>query len=253
MCNFLGHKVTRLEFIKLKQIEKELGSLAALNELQLLKSGFTYSNSPILKKSGPNDFEVASAHWEFIPIWVKTMTQVEAARKQGIPWLNARSETLLESKMFKDAALKRRCLVIASHFFEWRHYKPEGAKKDVAYPYIIGVKDTDIFYMAGIYNPFTDKETGETFDSFAIVTTQANELMEKVHNTKKRMPTILTEDLAYEWIMEDINEERIKQIASSQYPSELMYAHTIAKDFKTSAEPCEPFIFEELPNLDFAL
>ncbi len=253
MCNFMGVRVTKLEFIKLKQIEKELGTLAAMKELEKMKSGFAYSNSPIIKAKGKDDIEVISAHWEFIPVWIKTMAQVEAARKQGIPWLNARSETLLESKMFRDAALKRRCLVIASHFFEWRHFKPEGAKKPIAYPYLIGVNDAEIFYMAGIWQPFTDKETGETMDTFAIVTTEANELMEQVHNTKKRMPTILNEDLAWRWIMEDLTEPEIKQIASYQFPSENMFAYSIAKDFKTAEDPLAEFDFAELPELDLAL
>lgn len=253
MCNFMGHWVTRLEYIKLKQIEKALGSIAAMEELHKMKSGFAYSNSPIIKKISDNDIEIVSAHWEFIPVWIKTMAQVEAARKQGIPWLNARSETLLSSKMFRDAALKRRCLVIASHFFEWRHYKPENAKKDIAYPYRIGVNDAEIFYMAGIWQPFTDKETGETMDTFAIVTTKANDMMSLIHNTKKRMPTILTEDLAWEWIMEDLSEERIQQIASYQFPSEEMFAYTIAKDFKTAIDPCVEVEYSELPHLDMAL
>lgn len=253
MCNFYGHRVSRVEFIKLKQIEKQLGTIAALNELQQMRSGFAYGNAPIIKAKGKEDIEIVSAHWEFIPVWIKTMEQVEAARKQGIPWLNARSETLLSSKMFRDAALKRRCLVLASHFFEWRHYKPEGAKKDIAYPYLIGVNDTDNFYMAGIYNPFTDRNTGETFDSFAIVTTKANEIMEQVHNTKKRMPVILNEDLAYEWILGDLDEKRIQEIASYQYPSENMFAYTIAKDFRTAMDPLKPFEYEDLPEIDIAL
>lgn len=253
MCNFMGVRVTRIQFIKLKQIEKELGTLAAMKELEQMKSGFAYSNSPIIKAKGKNDIEVVSAHWEFVPSWIKSMEQLEAARKQGIPWLNARSETLLSSKMFGFAAREQRCLVIASHFFEWRHYKPEDAKKDIAYPYLIGVNDAEIFYMAGIYNPIVNKTTGEITDSFAIVTTKANELMEKVHNTKKRMPTILNEDLAWEWIMEDLTDERIKQIASYQFPSENMYAYSIAKNFKTAADPCAEFEYEELPELDIAL
>jgi len=249
----MGHRVSRLEFIKLKQIEKELGTLAALKELEQMKSGFAYGNSPIIKAKGKDDIEIVSAHWEFIPVWIKSMEQVKEARKQGIPWLNARSETLLSSKMFGDAARKRRCLVIASHFFEWRHYKPEGAKKDIAYPYIIGLNDTEIFYMAGIYNPFIDKDTGETFDSFAIVTTAANHLMSEIHNTKKRMPTILTEDLGYEWLFGDLSEKRIQEIASYKFPSEEMFAYTISKDFKTALDPLKPFEFEDLPELDISL
>jgi len=249
----MGVRVTRIQFIKLKQIEKELGTLAAMKELEIMKDGFRYSNSAIVRKVGMDDIEIVSAHWEFIPIWVKTMEEVKAARKQGIPWLNATAEKLLESKMFRNAALNRRCLVIGSHFFEWRHYKPEGAKKDISYPYLIELNNADYFYMAGIWQPWTDKETGETMDTFAIVTTKANELMEQVHNTKKRMPTILPEDLAWEWIMEDISEERIKQIASYQLPSEEMFAHTIAKDFKSAPDPTTEFEYEELPPLDVAI
>ncbi len=252
MCNFYGTRVTRIEYIKLKQIERELGTLAALDELAKMRNGFEYGNAPVLKKKAANDFEIVMMHWEFIPSWIRTMEQVKLARKQGIPWLNATAERLLESNMFSAAARSRRCLVLASYFFEWRHYKPEGAKKDISYPYVIQVADADYFYMAGIYNPFTDKETGETFDSYAIVTTKANDLMEQVHNTKKRMPTILPEDLAYKWLLEDLSDDEIKSIASYQYPSGEMYAYPIAKDFKTSDHPTKEFKYQKLPELDLS-
>ncbi len=253
MCNFYGHKVSRIELIRLKQIEKELGTIAALNELQVLRSGFEYGNAPILRKSAPNDFEIISAHWEFIPSWITSLEQLQAARKQGIPWLNARSETLLSSKMFRGAALNRRCLVLASHFYEWRHYKPEGAKKEIKYPYAVEVAEADYFYMAGIYNTYQNEDTGIVLNSFAIVTTAANELMQVVHNHKNRMPTILPEDLAWKWIMEDLKEPEIKEIATYQLPSEEMTAYTIRKDFKTALDPLEHFEYEDLPPLDIAI
>lgn len=253
MCNFMGTRVSKIEFIKLKQIEKALGTLAAMNELEILKDGFRYSNSLIVRKLADNDIEIVPAHWEFIPVWVKTMDNVKAARKQGIPWLNATSEKLLESKMFRIAAIKRRCLVLASHFFEWRHYQPDGAKKPISYPYKIEIADTDYFYLAGIWQPWTDKETGETMDTFAIVTTKANELMQEVHNTKKRMPTILTEELAWQWIMPNLTEEQINEIASFQIPYQLMTAHTIQKNFKLAEDPLQEFEYAELPPLHFAL
>jgi putative SOS response-associated peptidase YedK len=254
MCNFMGVNVSKIQFIKLKQIQKELGTLSAMKELEKMKDGFKYSNSAIVKATGDRkDIDIISAHWEFIPDWVTSMRQLEEARKQGIPWLNARSETLLSSRMFRDAAIKRRCLVLVSHFFEWRHYKPEGSKKEIAYPYLIEVNDADYFYMAGIYNSYKNEDTGVVLNSFAIVTTQANELMAEVHNKKKRMPTILPEDLAWEWIMEDLSEERIKEISSYQFPSENMYAYTIQKDFKSQEDPLAAFEYEELPALDIAL
>jgi putative SOS response-associated peptidase YedK len=252
MCNFMGCRVSKVEFIKLKQIEKQLGTLAAMEELQKMKDGFTYSNSVIIRKGGA-DIEAVSAHWEFIPPWIKSTDELKAARKKGIPWLNAKGETLLESKMFRDAALNRRCLVLATHFYEWRHYKPEDAKKDIAYPYVIEMADENYFYMAGIWQPWVDKTTGETMDTFAIVTTEANQLMRVIHNKKNRMPTILPEDLAYDWIMEDLSEDRIKQIATYQLPSEQMAAHTIVKDFKLAEDPTASFEYDELPALDIAL
>ncbi|HEU4575550.1 MAG TPA: SOS response-associated peptidase [Chitinophagaceae bacterium] len=253
MCNFYGHKISRLHYIRLQQIEKDLGSIAALQELEVLKNGFAYGNAPVLRKSAPGDFEIVPMHWEFIPHWVKTMDDVMAARKQGIPWLNATCEKLLDSKMFRNAALKRRCLVLASYFFEWRSYKPDGAKKEIKYPYAIELNDADYFFMAGIWQPWTDQSTGETLDTFAIVTTSANELMEEIHNTKKRMPVILPEDLAWEWMMEDLSEERIRQIACYQLPAENMYPYSIRKDFKALENPLEPFDYDELPPLDVAI
>ena len=246
----MGTRVSQIEFIRLLQIEKNLGTNAAVKFLQQMQDGFTYGNSLVIRKCGELDIEAVGMHWEFIPEWVKTMEEVKAARKKGIPWLNATSEKLLQSKMFRNAALHRRCLVLASHFYEWRNYRPTGAKKDIAYPYTIGVTNADYFYMAGIWQTFTDKLTGETMDTFAVVTTSANKLMQSIHNTKQRMPTILTEALAYEWIMDDLPEDRINAIAAYQLPAENMCAHTIAKDFKIKEDPTAAFVYDELPELD---
>jgi putative SOS response-associated peptidase YedK len=246
MCNFMGYRVSRDTFIRLKDIEKEFGPDFAL---EVYKDGFKYSDSTVIRPKG-DDIEIVNMHWEFIPWWVKTMEDVKAARKKGIPWLNAKSETVLESKMFRDAALKRRCLVLATHFYEWRHYQPEGEKKSIAYPYVVGVKDPkEYFFMAGIWQPWSDKTTGETIDTFAIITTEANEMMAQVHNKKLRMPTILTDELAHEWIFGALSEERIKEIASYRLSSSEMFAYPIRKDFKICEDPLEEFDYSELPDL----
>lgn len=103
--------------------------------------------------------------------------------------------------------------------------------------------------ITGIWQQWTDKSTGETMDTFAIVTTAGNSLMEAVHNKKKRMPTILTEDLAHEWIFGNLDEKRIQEIASFQLPAEEMEAYTIRKDFKAAPDPLESFSYAELPAL----
>jgi putative SOS response-associated peptidase YedK len=166
--------------------------------------------------------------------------------------LNATCERLLDSKMYKEAAIKRRCLILSSGFYEWQHFKPFGVKKPLAYPYHITVQtesNKPLFFMAGIFQPTIDFETGELKDSFAIVTTAANSLMEQIHNLKKRMPTILPLYLAEEWLSNGLSEQRILEIASFKLPSEAIIAHTIRKDFRTSNNPLEAFEYSELPTL----
>ena len=213
-----------------------------------LQSGFSYSHWPIIKGSA-HDFMIENAHWELIAPWVKTLEEAKKGREK-FNTLNATAERLLESKLFKPATLNYRCLVLSSGFFEWRHYKPAGAKKEIAYPYFITLKEQTLFYMAGIYQPWTDKETGETMDTFSIVTTKANAFMEQIHNKKKRMPTILTETLASDWLNPSLSESKIMELASSAYDASYMNAYTIDKSFRTASDPLEQFEYEELPPLN---
>ena len=213
-----------------------------------LQSGFSYHNWPIIKGSTQN-FTIENAHWELIAPWVKTTQEVQAGREK-FNTLNATAERLLESKLFKPAALNHRCLVLSSGFYEWRHYKPAGAKKEIAYPYFITLTNQPLFYMAGIYQPWTDKETGETMDTFSIVTTKANAFMEQIHNKKKRMPTILTEAQAVDWLAPNLSENKIMELATSSIDANQLSAYTIHKNFRTDTNPLQSFEYEELPQLN---
>ena len=104
--------------------------------------------------------------------------------------------------------------------------------------------------MAGIYQPWTDKETGETMDTFSIVTTKANGLMEQIHNKKKRMPTILNEAQANEWLQPNLSEAKIMELASSIYDASYMSAYTLNKSFRTSSDPLEQFEYPELTEIN---
>jgi putative SOS response-associated peptidase YedK len=165
-------------------------------------------------------------------------------------------ELLLPGKMYREAALKRRCLFLSTGFYEWRHIFPMGKKGQplktaVKYPYHIRTKINDeIHFTAGIWQPWTDKETGETVDTCALVTTKANKIMEQIHNSKKRMPCILTEELAGEWISDGLSEDRILELATFQYPTQQMEAWSIQKDFKTAFNPLETFEYADLPALE---
>ena len=246
MCYFNSINLNIGDIIKISNKEKKIDKQVKSN----VTSGFEFTQWPIIKENNNStDLLLEMAHWEFIPSWIHNTKELEVSREK-FTTLNAKGENLLESKMYRDASLKRRCIVLSSGFYEWRHYKPVGTKKENAYPYFITIKNKPVFFMAGIYQPWTDKNTGETIDSFAIVTTAANDLMSKVHNKKKRMPAILNESLAQEWLQEELPESRIKEIANFQLADQDMEAISIRKDFKISAHPQEKFVYAELPSLN---
>jgi putative SOS response-associated peptidase YedK len=265
MCYYNGQKVTREEFIRLKQLEKLVANYDFLN--RDLQVGFDYNMNAVLKPiPDKEDFDIVQMEWGFIPYYLKTREDVFRMRngykddsgkyRPGIITLNAVCEELLQAgKIYRESTLKRRCLVLSTGFFEWRHVYPknkrtgEPLKTAIKYPYYINLKDKGYFYMAGIWQPWTDKVTGEHVETFAIVTTKANKLMEQVHNSKKRMPTILNDDLAYEWLFGNLDEKRILEIAATQYPVDEMQACTIAKNFREVLEPTKEFAYEDLPAL----
>ncbi len=257
MCYYNGCKVTRAEFIRLMAIEKELRGLKLIKPVQ---SGFDYQDWPILKPiAGKKDFEIKNVHWEYIPPNVFNIEQLRQSRIMKT-WLNAKSENLFVSEkgklsMWREGAEAGRVLVLSSYFFEWRHIPIYGKKGQLLkatnkIPYLITLKEQpEYFFMAGVLREWENTQMQQSADTFAIVTTEANELMQKIHNSKKRMPTILHESLAYEWLFEDLDDKRIKEIAAYQYPADQMIAYPVAKDFVKSIDPTKEFAYENLPAL----
>lgn len=127
--------------------------------------------------------EVAVLHWGLIPPWAKGM-------EVGNKMINARAETLLEKPVFRVALQRRRCLIPADGFYEW---KREGKGKR---PFYIHRKDGRLIAFAGLWERWRD-DAGHALDSCTIITTRPNELMRGIHD---RMPAII-EPGAYErWL-----------------------------------------------------
>ena len=243
MCYYNSIKIEKGTNIAINGKTKPLPAIS-----RPIQSGFEYGNWPIVKLNN-DDIDLELAHWELIAPWVKSTLELMKGREK-FNTLNATSERLLESKLFKQPTLKRRCLVLSSGFYEWRHCKPANASKEFAYPYFISLKERPYFFMAGIYQPWVDVETGETMNTFSIVTTQANSMMEQIHNKKKRMPTIFNEQQAAEWLSPNLSESDILELAHTQYDADKMNAYTIQKQFRNSLSPQEPYEFEDLPSLN---
>ncbi len=161
-------------------------------------SGFDFPRLPVISGAEPDRIQGMS--WGLIPFWVKSREQAQTIRMNT---LNARSDTVFEKPSFRGPIRYRRCLVPADGFYEWRLFR--GKK----YPYFIYRQDRTIFSMAGIWDEWTDRQTGEILRSYAIVTTDANPLLAKIHNTKLRMPLILPQELEREWLRNDLRQEEI--------------------------------------------
>lgn len=98
-------------------------------------------------------------------------------------------------------------------------------RKYLTYIYLKGER---VFAFAGLYDSWKDPESGNTLNTFSIITTKANPLLAQIHNTKKRMPVILSKDVEAEWL--DIKQP-VHEILSllKPYHQDNMEAHTISK------------------------
>jgi putative SOS response-associated peptidase YedK len=257
MCYYNAQKVTRAEFIRLKGLEKAIRNYNFLNVG--VHNGFNYAPCAILVPSEDGkDFEIIQAEWGYVPGFVKTRAEANSFRAKYTT-LNFKSENLFvkedgKRSMWADAAKNRRCLVLSTGIVESRHIPKIGKKgqllkETTKYAYHIHLKDQEYFFMPGLYNEWLDPETTQFVNTVAIGITKPNELMKQIHNTKLRMPTILTEDLAWEWLMEKTGSERLQQIARTQIPSRLMEYCTIDSDYRTTLE-ATPKEFPDPAQLD---
>ena len=129
-----------------------------------------------------DDEHVVEQEWGLLPHWA------DDTDEEPRP-INARSETVAENNMFKNAFEKRRCLVPADGFYEWRGER--GSKQ----PYRLHLVEDDPFAMAGIWNRF--EANGNKLETVTILTTEPNAVMEPIHD---RMPVVLERDEEDTWL-----------------------------------------------------
>jgi putative SOS response-associated peptidase YedK len=157
--------------------------------------------------------------WGLIPFWTKDET---AAGRIRFRTFNARAETIHTRPAFRLSIKSKRCLVPVDGFYEWR----EMNKKK--YPYYIRLVDHNIFALAGIWDTWVNKTTGEMKNTFSIITTKANPLLEKIHNVRKRMPVILRQEDEGKWLSENLDASEINTLLTP-YDENQMEAHTVSK------------------------
>ena len=205
---------------QVEQLKREIEQLR-LYEFHHV-SGFDHPQLPIVVTDAER-FKIAT--WGLIPNWMKDL-------KSGMQFsnktLNARSETIFEKNTFKDAAIHQRCLIIVDGFYEHHH----AMKK--TFPYYIYLKSKAPMILAGLWNNWKDKSNGNDLNTFTIVTTKGNSLLEEIHNNPKmaaaRMPVILTPELGHKWLEIDASDKAGQDEILSlckPYDAKLMEAHTV--------------------------
>ncbi len=126
--------------------------------------------------------EVTFLNWGLLPGWVDDP-------KVGQRMINARAETVATKPSFRAAFKRRRCLILADGFYEWQKV---GNKKQ---PYFIHLKNNELFTFAGLWEHW--ERNGNVVESCAIITTEANELIQSLHI---RMPVILPSSVHERWL-----------------------------------------------------
>jgi putative SOS response-associated peptidase YedK len=165
----------------------------------------------ILRNESRN--EAKPMRWGLVPSWAQDPSL-------GQRMINARAETLLEKPSFKQLVARRRCLVPADGFYEWRR---EGNRK---VPMWIYLKNRVPFAFAGLWDYWRDPAGDKELYSFTIITTEANVLLRPIHN---RMPVIYDKEMGRQWLEESFGDQpMILAAVLRPWPSELMEAHDVS-------------------------
>jgi putative SOS response-associated peptidase YedK len=187
----------------------------------------------ILAVANDKPDEFAHFKWGLVPSWAKDPSV-------GYKMINARAETIADKPAFRNALKRRRCLVIADGFYEW---KKEGKAKT---PMHIRMRDGKPFAFAGLWETWHDRSgTGSEVRSCTLITTESNELMRDIHD---RMPAIVPPERYREWLAAgEMEAERAREMLLP-YPAGEMEARPVSRyvnSAKNEGEKCIESVTKE--------
>lgn len=163
---------------------------------------------PIVERHSPNSLNLRK--WGVFPAFMK-----------GGMVINATSEKLATSFLWKKAYAESRCIIPFRFFYEWK------VLSDGKQPYLIQLKSKELMGFAGLIVTTKGKD-GVEHSGYVIITTVANPLMAEIHNTKHRMPVILKKEDEDKWLNPDTTEPEHLEKYLTQYPQELMEAYPVS-------------------------
>ena len=167
---------------------------------------------PVVRLDRDGKRVVAPVRWGLIPSWSKTLPKVQP--------INARSETAATSGMFKQALNRRRCIIPADGFYEWKKLDPKTKQ-----PMFIHFPDDRLFGFAGLWERWRDPATDTLVDTTTILTTTPNDLMKDIHD---RMPVILKPDDYGRWLDRDVTADAVVDLMRP-YPEGELEAYPVSR------------------------
>jgi putative SOS response-associated peptidase YedK len=183
---------------------------------------------PVCRLNRQGQREIAMLKWGLIPYWATDP-------KIGYRTINARAETVATAPAFREAFKRRRCLVPANGFYEWKKIG-NGEKQ----PYLVAMRDGSPFSFAGLWERW--KKGEGSIETFTIITGEPNSLLAELHD---RMPVILDPDEWDAWLT--ANDAAILQAMLRPFPAQLMTAYPVSKrvgnvrnDDPSLIEPMKP-------------
>ncbi|QDX94699.1 SOS response-associated peptidase [Brevibacillus laterosporus] len=164
----------------------------------------------IINDKGRN--RIGQLKWGLIPSWSKD-------EKMAYKMINAKAETIREKPSFKKLFIRKRCIIPADGFYEWK--KIDSDKQ----PMRIMMKDEGIFSLAGLYDTWTSPE-GVRINTCTIITTKPNTLMADIHD---RMPVIIKREDESLWLNRDVQDGELLESLLLPFDEEQMKAYPVSK------------------------
>ena len=218
----------------LDDLQGRFGFLSEFTDSQFFDHAPRYNIAPtqaVLTVTNDGQRRGKLMRWGLVPFWAKDL-------KSGSKMINAVGETVAAKPAFRAAFKKRRCLVLANGFYEWRK---EDKRKIPVYIY---ARNGQPFAFAGLWETWKSPE-GPVVQSCTIITTAANSFIEPLHN---RMPVILSEETQALWLDPLTEDPKILEPLLIPAPIELLTCHQV-RDTVNSVKNQGPECILPLPEV----
>lgn len=179
---------------------------------------FSFPDLPVVFSDGSGGRRINLMKWGLIPSYTANGDEALLIREKT---LNARAETIEERPSFRNSFPSRRCLIPVNGFFEWQHACGEKI------PWYIHHPGESIISLGALYDRWSVDGGRSYLNSFTIITTRANSLLSKIHNTKNRMPLIIEKDQEERWIS-PLSPPTEARAMMKSFPENILAGHTIS-------------------------